>query len=46
MGKSLNDKLQEIPEARRKQILAEADRLHAGYLRLQELLRPTPEAPS
>lgn len=37
MGKSLNDKLREIPDARRMRILAEADRLHAEYLTLQEL---------
>lgn len=37
MGKSLNDKLNELPEARREHILAEADRLHAEYLTLQEL---------
>ena len=37
MGKSLNDKLNELPEARRERILAEADRLHAEYLTLQEL---------
>ena len=37
MGKSLNDKLNEIPVTRRKRILAEADRLHGEYLTLQEL---------
>ena len=37
MGKSLNDKMNQLPEARRARILAEADRLHAEYLTLQEL---------
>ncbi len=37
MGKSLNDKMNELPGARRERILAEADRLHAEYLTLQEL---------
>lgn len=37
MGKSLNDKMNELPAARRERILAEADRLHAEYLTLQEL---------
>ena len=37
MGKPLNDKLNELPVTRRKRILAEADRLHAEYLTLQEL---------
>ena len=37
MGKSLTDKLNELPEARRDRILTEADRLHAEYLTLQEL---------
>ncbi|WP_374765230.1 XRE family transcriptional regulator [Yunchengibacter salinarum] len=37
MGKPLNDKLNELPEARRERILVEADRLHAEYLTLQEL---------
>lgn len=37
MVKSLNKKLDELPAARRVRILAEADRLHAGYVRLQEL---------
>lgn len=37
MGKSLNDKMNELPEARRARILAEADRLHGEYLTLQEL---------
>lgn len=35
MGKSLNDKMNELPVARRERILAEADRLHAEYLTLQ-----------
>ena len=37
MGKSLTEKLNEFPVARRDRILAEADRLHAEYLTLQEL---------
>jgi transcriptional regulator with XRE-family HTH domain len=37
MGKSLNEKMNELPAARRERILAEADRLHAEYLTLQEL---------
>jgi transcriptional regulator with XRE-family HTH domain len=37
MGVSLNDKLKQLPEDRRARILAEADRLHAEYLTLQEL---------
>lgn len=37
MGKSLTDKLNEFPVARRDRILAEADRLHGEYLTLQEL---------
>jgi len=37
MGKSLNDKLNEISESRRNRIFVEADRLHAEYLTLQEL---------
>ena len=37
MVKTLNKKLSELPEARRERILAEADRLHAEYLTLQEL---------
>ena len=37
MGKSLNDKMNELTVARRERILAEADRLHAEYLTLQEL---------
>lgn len=37
MGTSLNEKLDDLPEARRKRVLAEADRLHAEYLTLQEL---------
>ena len=37
MGKSLNDKMNELPAARRERILTEADRLHAEYLTLQEL---------
>lgn len=37
MGTSLTDKLNELPSARRNRILAEADRLHAEYLTLQEL---------
>ncbi len=35
MGRSLNEKLNRLPEARREQILAEADRLQAEYLTLQ-----------
>ena len=37
MGKSLNEKLNELPEDRRERIFAEADRLHDEYLTLQEL---------
>nr|WP_272212326.1 XRE family transcriptional regulator [Marinicella sp. W31]MDC2878240.1 XRE family transcriptional regulator [Marinicella sp. W31] len=37
MGKSLKDKLNELPAKRRDRILTEADRLHAEYLTLQEL---------
>ena len=37
MGKSLTDKLKELPEARRERLLAEADRLHDEYLTLQGL---------
>ena len=37
MGKSLNDKLNELPAERRERILSEADRLHSEYLTLQEL---------
>ncbi len=37
MAKTLNKKLGEIPATRRERILAEADRLHAEYLTLQEL---------
>ena len=37
MGKSLNEKLDALPEARRNRIIAEADRLRAEYLTLQEL---------
>ena len=43
---SLNDKLNELPKSRRERILAEADRLHAEYLTLQELdTRQKTEAP-
>ena len=37
MGKSVKEKLNALPKARRKRILAEADRLHAEYLTLQDL---------
>ena len=37
MGKSLNEKLDALPEARRVRILDEADRLRAEHLTLQEL---------
>ena len=37
MGKSLKEKLNALPAARRKRILAEADRLYAEYLALQDL---------
>ncbi len=37
MVTTLKKKLDELPQARREQILAEADRLHAEYLTLQEL---------
>ena len=37
MGKSLKEKLDALPGARRDRILAEADRLRAEYLTLQEL---------
>ena len=39
MSKSLNERLGELPEARRERILAEADRLHTEYLTLQELCK-------
>ena len=34
MAKSLNDRLQQLPHARRQRILAEADRLRAEYVAL------------
>ncbi len=37
MGSTLNEKLNQLPEARREHILAEADRLQAEYLTLQML---------
>ena len=37
MGSALNEKLNRLPEARREQILAEADRLQAEYLIVQML---------
>ena len=37
MGMSLNEKLNALPEVRRKRILVEADRLRAEYLTLQDL---------
>ena len=37
MVKSLNDKLNELPKARRERIAAEAERMHSEYLTLQEL---------
>ena len=37
MGKSLNDKLNELPDARRERILVEADRLYVEYFTLQQL---------
>ncbi len=37
MVKTLNEKLSELPAARRERILSETDRLHAEYLTLQEL---------
>lgn len=37
MGKSLKEKLDALPGAQRDRILAEADRLRAEYLTLQEL---------
>ena len=37
MGKSLNDKMIELSEARRERILVETGRLHAEYRTLQEL---------
>ena len=37
MGKSLTEKLNALPQARRERIEAETDRLHAEYLTLQEL---------
>ena len=37
MVKTLNQKLSELPAARRERILTEADRLHAEYVTLQEL---------
>ena len=43
---SLNDKLNELSGSRRESILAEADRLHAEYLTIQELdTRQKTEAP-
>lgn len=36
MVKAQNKKLNELPAARRQRILAEADRLHAEYVTLQE----------
>ena len=33
----MNDKMNELPEVRRELIFADADRLHAEYLSLQEL---------
>ena len=46
MGKSLNEKLNELPEDRRERILAEADRLHDEYLTLQELRKPERGSPA
>ncbi|MYA65984.1 MAG: helix-turn-helix transcriptional regulator [Gammaproteobacteria bacterium] len=37
MVKTLHKKLSELPAVRRERILAEADRLHAEYVTLQEL---------
>lgn len=37
MGRSLNDKLNQLPDERRERILAEAKRLHTEYLTLQDL---------
>ena len=37
MGKSLSEKLDELPGDRRDRVLAEAERLHAEYMTLQEL---------
>ncbi len=37
MGRSLNEKLDELPADRQERILAVADRLQAEYLTLQEL---------
>ena len=37
MGKTLNEKLNQLPEVRREKILAETDRLQAEYLTLQNL---------
>ena len=37
MVKTLNNKLGELPAARRERILAEADHLHTEYVTLQEL---------
>ena len=37
MGSSLDARLDQLPRARRKRILAEADRLYAEHLTLQEL---------
>jgi len=36
MSTSLKDKLNALPKARREAILAEADRLHAEYVAMQE----------
>lgn len=37
MGKSLKEKMLELPKDQRESILEEADRLHKGYMTLQEL---------
>lgn len=37
IGKSLNAKLDALPEARRYRVLSETDRLHSEHLTLQEL---------
>jgi transcriptional regulator with XRE-family HTH domain len=37
MGTTLKDKMKRLPRERRARIVAEADRLHAEYLTLQEL---------
>lgn len=46
MTKSLKNKLNELSEARRESILAEADRLYAEYLMLEDLRKAVLAQPS